>query len=79
MKKNVGGRDRVFRLVIGGVLLLTGLYGYTGAIPLASVYLPQALTAIVLVIIGLALLLTAATRRCMVNKLLDRNTYRFKR
>jgi hypothetical protein len=74
MNKNVGGSDRTVRLVLGSLLLVIGIAGYAGLVRLAVGPLPQALTAVVLAVVGLILLVTGLTRVCAINRLLGRNT-----
>lgn len=76
MKKNVGGLDRKVRAVVGTVLVLAGALGYTGVLRLAVGPFPQALTSILAVLVGAALLLTAYSHTCPVNEKLGVNTYR---
>jgi len=76
METNVGGLDRTVRLVLGVLLLAVGVLGYAGVVRVAVGPLPQALTSIVLVLIGLVLLVTGLTRKCMINSLLGVNTAR---
>ncbi|MFW5929184.1 MAG: YgaP family membrane protein [Halobacteriota archaeon] len=75
MDKNVGGYDRAARLVVGAVLVLAGAVGYAGVFRVAVGPLPQALTSVVLVVLGLVLLATALTRRCVLNRVVGLNTY----
>lgn len=67
MERNVGGYDRVGRIVMGVVLVLGGIAGYAGFVRVAFGPLPQALTAVVLVLLGIILLVTGGTRRCPIN------------
>ncbi|MFW6152790.1 MAG: YgaP family membrane protein [Halobacteriota archaeon] len=76
MKRNVGGLDRTARLVIGVVLVLIGVAGYIGLLWVAFGPVPQALGSVVIVLIGLILVATGLTRRCPINSLLGRDTYR---
>ncbi len=50
MKKNVSGLDHTARLAGGALLVLLGIAGYTGFVWVAVGPSPQALTAIVLVV-----------------------------
>lgn len=75
MEKNVGGMDRTLRLVIGTLLALAGAAGYAGLFRVAFGPFPQALTSVVLVLVGLVLLATGITQKCHINKLLGMNTY----
>ena len=74
MEPNVGGYDRTARLVIGTVLLVAGVAGYAGFVWVAYGPLPQALTSAALGVIGIVLLVTGATQRCVLNKILGVNT-----
>ncbi|MFP4188806.1 MAG: YgaP-like transmembrane domain [Halobacteriales archaeon] len=67
MQPNVGGYDRLGRLVVGVVLLLVSVAGYAGFVRLAFGPFPQALTAVFVGVVGIVLLVTAATRRCPLN------------
>ena len=75
MKKNVGGRDRTARLVVGPILILAGIAGYAGLLGLAVGPLPQALTSILVFLVGTILLVTGAVQTCPLNRLLGVNTY----
>lgn len=76
MKKNVGGMDRIARLVIGPVLGLAGIAGYAGVLGLAVGPLPQALTSVIVFLVGMILLVTGLVRTCPLNRLLGYNTAR---
>ncbi len=76
MKKNVGGVDRVARLVIGPALILAGIAGYAGLFTLAVGPLPQGLTAVIVFIAGTVLLVTGLVQRCPLNQLVGLNTHR---
>lgn len=74
MDRNVGGFDRILRIVVGVGMVVTsmttvvlgGSLGESDQIVLAGVTL----------FVGALLLLTASSRRCMVYGLIGRNTYR---
>jgi len=74
MEPNVGGYDRVARLVVGTVLLVAGVAGYVGFVWVAHGPLPQALTSVALGVIGIVLLVTGVTQRCILNKILGVDT-----
>lgn len=74
MNKNVGGYDRIGRFVIGAILLVVGIVGYVGMVRVAVGPVPQALTSLVLVLIGAILLVTGFTQRCPINSVLGLNT-----
>jgi NAD/NADP transhydrogenase beta subunit len=76
MEQNVGGYDRLGRFVIGTLLVVGGIAGYTGLFRVAVGPLPQALVALLLVLIGAILVLTGYTRTCPINSVLKINTYR---
>ena len=76
MERNVGGYDRIGRLVIGAVLVIVGVVGYAGMVGLAIGPIPQALAAVVLVVLGLILLVTGYTQQCPINRALGINTLR---
>jgi uncharacterized membrane protein HdeD (DUF308 family) len=76
MNPNVGGYDRIARLVIGAVLLIVGIVGYVGLLRVAVGPVPQALLALVLVLLGTILLVTGYTRKCVLTRILGLNTYR---
>jgi hypothetical protein len=74
MNKNVGGYDRIGRFVIGAVLLVGGIVGYAGVLRVAVGPIPQALMALILVLIGAILLVTGYTQKCPINSILGMNT-----
>ena len=76
MDKNVGGYDRIARLVFGPLLLLVGVAGYAGFIGVAFGPVPQALGSIVIALLGVILLGTGLAQRCIVNRLLNVDTFR---
>ena len=76
MVKNVGGYERIGRLVVGALLVLVGVGGYAGLVPLAWTGIGQALTGIVAVVIGLVLLVTGYVQWCPLSGLLGISTYR---
>lgn len=65
LKRNVGGRDRQVRGVLGGVLLLAGLAGWTSDYRIAGA---------LALAVGLGLLANAVTQFCTINALLGVNT-----
>lgn len=78
MEKNVGGIDRIARLVVGPILILAGVAGYAGLLVLAVGPLPQTLTAVIVFLVGTILLVTGLARTCPMNRLLGVNTNREK-
>lgn len=76
MIKNVGGNDRIARLIIGPILVLVGIAGYAGFLGLAIGPLPQALTSVIVLLVGLILLVTGLVQKCVLNRILGINTAR---
>ena len=76
MELNVGGTDRLLRLVAGTALLLAGVAGYIGVLRLAFGPVPQALASVVAVLVGLILFATGVARKCPINRALGVNTFR---
>jgi hypothetical protein len=74
MEPNVGGYDRLGRLLLGAGLVAVAVAGYAGFVRLAFGPLPQALTAVGVALIGLVLLVTGASRRCPLNSVLGVDT-----
>ncbi|GAB6861513.1 hypothetical protein JCM17092_16020 [Haloplanus litoreus] len=74
VNKNVGGYDRLGRSVIGAVLLVVGIVGYVGLLRVAVGPVPQALMALILVVVGAILLVTGYTQKCPINSILGLNT-----
>lgn len=75
MKKNVGGMDRLARLVIGAILVVVAIAGYAGLFVLAVGPLPQALTAVIVFLVGAILLATGLAQTCPINGILGLNTH----
>ena len=75
MQKNVGGMDRIARLVVGPVLILVGIAGYAGLLALAVGPVPQALVSVIVLLVGAVLLVTGLVQRCPLNRLLRFDTY----
>lgn len=78
MNKNVGGTDRIARLIVGPILILVGIAGFAGLLVLAVGPLPQALTSVIVVLVGAVLLVTGLVQKCPLNGILGFNTYRRK-
>jgi hypothetical protein len=76
IKPNVGETDRYVRVGAGAVLLILGILGYAGTIPVAVGPLPQALTSLVLVVLGAILAVTGLMRTCPIYMGLGLNTLR---
>lgn len=62
MIQNVGGYDRLARLVLGVLLVAVGIVGFVGLVDLAVLGLPALAVGIVAVLLGLALLVTGWMR-----------------
>lgn len=75
MQKNVGGMDRIVRLIVGPLLILAGIAGYVGSLGLAVGPVPQALASVIVFLVGAILLVTGAVRTCPLNRLLGFDTY----
>ena len=73
MKTNVGGYDRLARLVAGPVLLVVGLASLGGLLTLAAGTAGVALGGL-LALAGMILTVTALTRTCPLNSLLGLDT-----
>ncbi|WP_256301157.1 YgaP family membrane protein [Haloarchaeobius salinus] len=74
MEKNVGGYDRLARLVFGPALLVVGAAGLAGVLPIAS-GTPGLLVAGALFVVGAVLLVTGVTQQCVLNRLLGFDSY----
>ena len=68
MQKNVGGYDRIARLVAGPLLLLVAIASVVGAVPLGT------LVAVVAFLVGAILTVTGVLQRCPLNALFGVNT-----
>lgn len=68
MEENVGGSDRLARIVIGAVLGLISL-GILGELVEAPMWVSP-----VFGVLALVLLATAYTKQCKINELLGRDT-----
>jgi hypothetical protein len=75
MEKNVGGYDRIARFVAGPVLIVVGLAALAGLLTLAAGTLGLAL-AVVGVLVGAVLTVTATTQKCPLNRMLGIDTFR---
>lgn len=76
MQKNVGGMDRIARLVLGPVLVVVGVAGYAGMVALAVGPVPQALASVLVFLVGAILAVTGYVQVCPINRVLGLNTYR---
>jgi len=70
MEKNVGGYDRLGRLIVGPLLVLVALAGFLDYLALGSVVAGAAL------VVGLILAVTGYVQQCPLNSLLGLNTCR---
>lgn len=75
MEKNVGGYDRLARLVVGPVLIVVAVAAIGGVVTIASGTTGAVIVALAL-LVGAVLTVTAVTRTCPLNSLLGINTYR---
>lgn len=60
MEQNVGVTDRYVRIVLGAILAILGLAGFASLLEL------QTILAAILVIVGVVLVGTGFTQRCLV-------------
>ncbi|PSQ16492.1 DUF2892 domain-containing protein [Halobacteriales archaeon QS_8_69_26] len=74
MQKNVGGPDRVARLVLGPVLVALGAASYLGYVFPVDDAAGRTVAGVV-VLSGLVFLATGAIQRCAFNRLTGTNTY----
>ena len=74
MEKNVGGYDRVARLVLGPVLVIAALGIYFEVFAVAGLLGAALIVAGLLV--GSVFVVTGATQVCPLNRVLGLNTYR---
>ncbi|MDZ7730997.1 MAG: DUF2892 domain-containing protein [Natrialbaceae archaeon] len=75
MDKNVGGTDRIARLIAGPLLIIVGAAAFGGFIALAAGTLGLVLAGIA-VLVGVILTVTGMTQRCVLNRVVGLNTYR---
>jgi hypothetical protein len=74
MKKNVGGYDRIARLVVGPILIILGGSGLGGLITLAAGTLGLVLSGVSL-LVGAVLTATGLTQKCPLNSIVGMDTY----
>ncbi|WP_254535380.1 YgaP family membrane protein [Halomarina litorea] len=79
MEKNVGGYDRIARLVIGPVLGTVSLAALAGYLSLAVGPLSTGIVAALFGLVSLVLIVTGATQQCPLNRALGINTYESER
>lgn len=75
MEKNVGGYDRIARFVVGPILVVVGAAALLGLFTIAAGTLGLAI-AVVALLVGLVLSVTATTQKCPLNSVVGLNTYR---
>ena len=75
MEKNVGGYDRIARFVVGPILVIAGAAALLGLFTIAAGTLGL-VAAVVALLVGLVLVVTATTQKCPLNRLVGLNTYR---
>lgn len=74
-EKNVGGRERLVRAILGPALLVVGLATFVGGFsPGAGV--PVIAVGLLAVVAGSRMTITARTQKCYMNERIGRNTYR---
>ena len=77
MERNVGGYDRIARLILGPVLVIVAAAAFGGYVTLASGLLGAVLLWVALVA-GAVFIVTGTTQKCVLNSLLGFNTFRGK-
>jgi hypothetical protein len=75
MEKNVGGYDRIARLVLGPILAIVGGAQLLGYVTIAAGTLGLAV-GVVAMLVGLVFVATGAVQKCPLNSLLGFDTYR---
>lgn len=75
MEMNVGGYDRIARLVFGPILTVLGVVGLLGLVTFAVGSIGMAIAALALAA-GLVFTVTGITQQCPLNRALGVNTYR---
>ncbi|XVH30680.1 DUF2892 domain-containing protein [Haloferacaceae archaeon DSL9] len=70
MEKNVGGVDRLIRAIFGPALIIVSVASFAGVLGIGV------LPAVLALLVGLILSITAFTQRCPMNKMLGINTFR---
>lgn len=77
MQKNVGGYDRIARLVVGPLLVLVGAAAFGGLFTIAA-GTPGLVLAGAALLVGAVFLVTGITQKCPINAALGIDTYRGK-
>jgi hypothetical protein len=75
MEQNVGGFDRMARLVLGPLLVVAGLLVVLDVVPLGGSTLVTTLVALVLLVVGGVLLGTGGIQKCPINEAAGVDTY----
>ncbi|WP_254543264.1 YgaP family membrane protein [Halomarina pelagica] len=76
MQKNVGGYDRIARLVLGPILVAVALAGLFGVVGLAIGPVSTLIVAVIAGLVGVVFLVTGTTQKCPLNRALGVDTYR---
>lgn len=76
MEKNVGGYDRIARLVLGPILGTVSLAALAGFLSLAIGPLSTGVVAALFGLISLVLIVTGVSQQCPLNRALGINTYK---
>ena len=66
--------DRSVRIALGALLVLVGVVGYAGFLPLAWLGIGQALAGVLAVVLGVILLATGIGRTCLIYSVLGIST-----
>ena len=74
MEKNVGGMDRIARLVVGVVLLVVALAGFADLLTYEIGPITTMIGSAILAVLGLILVVTGALQQCVLNSLLGIDT-----
>ena len=75
MQKNVGGMDRIVRLVVGIVLIAVALAGFAEQFTYEIGPITTMIGSAVLAVVGLILVVTGGLQQCVLNDLLGIDTY----
>jgi len=75
MQKNVGGYDRIIRFIVGPILIVAGAAVLLEVGSLSAGTAGQVL-AVLAILIGAVLTVTATTQKCPLNSVIGLNTHR---
>jgi len=75
MQKNVGGYDRIIRFIVGPILIVAGAAVLLEVGSLSAGTVGQVL-AVLAILIGAVLTVTATTQKCPLNSVIGLNTHR---